>query len=294
MARPELVESRLGDEEVVATVDLSGEDTLVVTPTRSLLYRSEGLISDESVEEYPHEARRLTLNPGRRKVKLRFEYPIQDARTMSIPSPRLDGVLHYVLAGVLNARGVTEEGESVRRLFRFNEMTLVITDRRLVTHVGAAVWDEDFDQYPYDDLTGLEFEEGSVATQVVLYMGGRSQRIKAPHDRAEELKQELTRALVGHFDVKDLAELDEVLRPDDEDEADSDDDATGLNLVGSIQRSDGDAESDTSTEELDPPVDLDALQAAITQLERAIEEQRELLAAQSAALESLTDAVERE
>lgn len=322
MARSELIDSRLEDEEVVASVDLSGDDQLLVTPTRSLLYRAEGLISDESVEEFPHEARRVTLDRGRRKVKLGFEYPIQDSRTMSVPEDVLDSVLHYVLAGVLNATGVTVHGEVVRRVFRFNEMTLVITDRRLVIHVGAALWGEEYDEFGYDNLAGIEFEESSVAIQVVLYTEGRSQRIKAPQDRGEELKQELTSALLTYFDVDDLAALDDMLGDDEEEipEGGEEPGTTGLNLGGGIDpldaggqqdtespdevswpneasddgRSDGAREPAKTGAQTDPGGEEGALRDALEQLETAIDEQQQLLAAQADAVETIAEILDRD
>lgn len=321
MSRSELVESRLGDEEVVATVSLAGDDMLVVTPTRSLLYRAEGLISDESVEEFPHDASRLTIDEGRRKAKIRFEYPIQDPRTMSVPPEVLNSVLHYVVAGVLNVRGVTDDGEVVRRVFRFNELTLVITDRQLVTHIGTVLWDDEFDQFRYEDLTGLEFEEGSIATQVALYIDDRSQRIKVPPDRAAELEQELTGALVSYYEVDDPAELDDALGVEEEDEAlDAEAARTGLNLSGDIEpiepggasadgpaevewptveddespdpSTDGAAEPDRTPDE--PDIDPDELRTVIRELESTIEQQQELLAAQADAVAALADALERD
>ena len=74
MSLPDALTSALGEEPAVAEVSLGGDDILAVTPTRTLVYRAEGLLSDEAVEEYPHDAERLTLSEGRRKAKLTMEY----------------------------------------------------------------------------------------------------------------------------------------------------------------------------------------------------------------------------
>jgi hypothetical protein len=62
---PGIVESELDGEDVAASVSLGSEDVLYVTPTRTLIYRSDGLLSDESVEEYPHDAERDDSCPDR-------------------------------------------------------------------------------------------------------------------------------------------------------------------------------------------------------------------------------------
>ena len=203
MSLPELVQVELGDEDPVARVHLGGDDELFVTPTRTLIYRAEGFLSDESVEEFPHDAERIAVSGGR-KAKFTLEYGLDGDRTFKIPGGKLDEVLHPVLAGVLSAAGITEPGETVERTFRFSELTLVVTSARLVKHVGAAVWDGDYEEFHYDDVSDLTFEEGSVATTLVLTANGRQERFKAPSDSARAIKERLTNALLAHYDVDSL------------------------------------------------------------------------------------------
>ncbi|WP_281195275.1 hypothetical protein [Halorubrum sp. F4] len=218
MSLPELLAGAAGDEEVVARVSLGGDDLLAVTPTRTLVYRADGLLSDEAVEEYAHDAERIAVSTGRRKSKVVFGYGLDGEKTLSVPSKRLDDVVHPVLAGVLSARGVTDSGESVVRTFRFSELTLVVTDSRLVKHVGSAVWDEEFEEFPYADLTDLDFEEGTVATAVVLAHDGRSERFKAPNESARAVRESLVDAVCEFHGVGSLEEF-RVVVADDEDDA---------------------------------------------------------------------------
>ncbi|SFH36837.1 hypothetical protein SAMN04488066_10268 [Halorubrum aquaticum] len=223
MSLPELLSGAAGDEEVVARVPLGGDDLLAVTPTRTLVYRADGLLSDETVEEYPHDAERIAVSTGRRKSKVVFGYGLDGEETLTVPSKRLDDVVHPVLAGVLSARGVTDPGESVARTFRFSELTLVVTDSRLVKHVGSAVWDEEFEEFPYADLTDLDFEEGTVATAVVLAHDGRSERFKAPNESARAVKESLVDAVCAFHGVESLEELRVAVANDADDDAAADD-----------------------------------------------------------------------
>jgi hypothetical protein len=222
MSIPELVQSSLDDEQVAAEVDLGGEDALYVTPTRTLVYRAEGLLADETVEEYPHDAERVEVSEGRRKSKLVLDYGLDGERVITLPSGRLDDALHPVLAGVMNAAGITESGETVEKTFRFSELTLVVTSARVVKHVGTDVWDEDYEEYAFDDVTDLDFEEGNVATTAVLTVGGRQERFKTPNDEARAVREALTAALLAHYDADSLPELRRRLAPDDDgDDAES-------------------------------------------------------------------------
>ena len=205
MTLPDRLAGAVDDESVVAQVPLGGDDLLVVTPTRTLVYRADGLLSDETVETYGHDVERVDASKGRRKAKLTLGYGLDGEETISLPASKLEDALHPVLAGILSGTGVTEPGESVIRTFRFSELTLVITSHRVVKHVGGAVWDEEFQEFPYDELTGLDFEEGTVATSVVLTHGGRSERFKAPNESARAVREALTEAVCSFYEVDSLA-----------------------------------------------------------------------------------------
>jgi hypothetical protein len=207
MSHPDIVQSALGDESVAAQVDLGGEDTLLVTPTRTLVYRAEGLLSDETVEEYGHGAERIDVSEGRRKAKVTLDYGLDGEQAMSLPSGKLEDALHPILAGVLSSADITDPGETVKRTFRFSELTLVVTSRRLVKHIGTAVWDEDFEEFHYDDVTDLTFEEGNVATSLVLTLDGRQERFKTPNDASRAVREALESAILAHHDVRGLDEL---------------------------------------------------------------------------------------
>jgi hypothetical protein len=216
MSLPEIVQSTLGDEPVAAEVDLGGEDALLVTPTRTLVYRAEGLLSDETVTEYGHGAERIEVSEGRRKSKISLDYGLDGTKKVGVPTKRLDEALHPVIAGILNAAGITDAGETVTHTFRFSELTLVITSDRLVKHIGAAVWDDDYEEFHYDDVTDLTFEEGSVATSVVLRMGNRQERFKAPNEEARAVREGLTSAILSYYDVQSLEEFRQTVAPEDE------------------------------------------------------------------------------
>ncbi len=256
MSLPEIVQSTLGDEPVAATVDLGGEDALLVTPTRTLVYRAEGLLSDETVTEYRHGAEEVEVAEGRRKSKVTLDYGLDGTKTFAVPTKRLDEVLHPVLAGVLNAAGITEPGETVTQTFRFSELTLVITSERVVKHIGAAVWDDDYEEFHYDDVTDLTFEEGSVATSVVIRMGGRQERFKAPNEEARAVREALTNALLSHYEVRSLDEFRAAVAPD-EDDSESED--VGDFGEGPTPLSTGDDEDDAAADADADPADAGGL-----------------------------------
>jgi hypothetical protein len=206
MEVPNLVREHLGGEAIEASVSLGDEDVVCVTPSRALVYRGEGLLSDESVEEFALDVEQFDLSKGRRKTKFIFEY-IDGTEAFTVPGNRGESLLTLLIQTILRVSGVIDEEESVAGVYQFSELTLVVAESRLVKHVGSTLWDDDFEVYDYDDVTGLEFEDGSVATQIVLTVDGRPQRIKAPNDEAPQVKQTLVQTLCTYYDVASLEQL---------------------------------------------------------------------------------------
>lgn len=215
MSLPEVLDAELDGEPAVAEVPLGGDDLLVVTPNRTLVYRDEGLLSDEAVESYPHGAERLSLSVGRRKAKLTLEYGLDGTETLALPASHVDDAIHPILAGVLNAGGVTEPGETVLKTFRFSDLTLVVTSERIVKHIGGALWSEEFETFAHAAITDIAFEEGSVATSVVLTHDGRQERFKTPNEDARAVRETIVGAVCEYHGVDSVDEI----------EADSDGDA---------------------------------------------------------------------
>jgi hypothetical protein len=242
MSLPEIVQSTLDGESVAARVGLGGDDLLLVTPTRTIVYRAEGLLSDEAVEEYPHDAEHVGVSEGRRKAKVTLDYGLDGERTFSVPTKQLDQVLHPVLAGVFNARGITDTGETVKQTFRFSELTVVVTSDRLVRHIGTPIWDEEYEEYHYDGVTDLDFEEGSVATSVVVTVDGRQERFKTPNDQARAVREALVDAVCAYHGVDDLDQLRAAAPP----ERNTENDADGAETDGTVSFGDGPDPLDTS------------------------------------------------
>ena len=209
MTVPAIVEERLDGEAVTARVPLGGDDELFVTPARTLIYRAEGLLSGQSVEDYPHEAERLTVGEGRRKCTISLDHGLDGESKFSVPADRFEDAIEPILHGVLTTAGIIDPDEDVTEVYRLGELTLVITDARVVKHVGAALWDEEYEEYPFELVTAIDVEEGSVSSQVIVEVDRRPQRIKTPTDDARRIRE---RVEAGVLDYHGVSSYDEFLR----------------------------------------------------------------------------------
>jgi len=257
---PALVRQELGDEEILAGVSIGDEDVVCLTPTRTIVYRSEGLISDERVDTYPHEADRVELSEGRRKSKFSIDY-FDETRTLSVPTGNTRDVLTLLLEGILRTNEVIDADESLVGAFRFSELTLVVAGKRLVRHIGGTVWDDEYESYRYEELTGIAFEESSVATELVVEIEGRPQRIKLPRKDARLVEETVKTAVFEFYDVASFEELRRVVTVADDDD--------GLD-AGNTEESGGETAADELTLEgdIDPLVtddgDGDLIEAGTT------------------------------
>ncbi|QIO23742.1 hypothetical protein [Haloarcula sp. JP-L23] len=251
MEIPDLVRQELGDEEIQAGVNLGDEDAVCFTPTRTLVYRGEGLLSDEKVTAHPHDFERLTISEGRRKTKFTLYYT-DEKRDFGVPNDRAGTILERLLEGKLRVSNGIDADESVTGVFRFSELTLVVTDTQLLKHLGNVTWDADYEAYLFEDVTGLDFEEGSVATAIVLSVNDRPERIKAPAEQAPTVRKTLQEALFAYHDVSSLADLNAKVGTEPEDGSDADG-GLGLEsgidpLVGDDEETDEDQSEQRSTQ----------------------------------------------
>lgn len=221
---PELLSEAIAGATVLDTVDIGGGDAVAVTNEATHLYRSDGLLTDESVETFDHDVERLSVRSKRRKSEIGLE-TIDGATSFTVPSKAADRIVEAMLGGVLRATGVLAGDDEILAQFRFSELTLVVTDSYLLEHVGSAVWDADFDTVEYADLTGLDFERGSVATQVVIETATRRRRVKVPNDHAGRVRRQIQEAVFEFHGVSSIDALREALAPD----ADADSEDAGSN-----------------------------------------------------------------
>jgi hypothetical protein len=315
---PDLVTDALDGESVLASVDIGGDDGVFVTPARTLVYRSDGLLSDESVETYEHGYDRLELSSGRRRTSFGLTYYDRE-ESFAVGSDHIQAVLRATLAAHLRATGAVAEDEQVRGVYRFNELTLVVGTERLLKHVGGAVWSAEHDAHPYADLTHLEFEEGGHAMQVVIAIEGRPERIKVPNDRAPEVRRTVEEAVLGYHDADSVAALNEAVAPaDPEAESESVDDYadSGIDsLIGDSSVAGDDTDAGSPPGDIDPspaaepsarddgPDEMDEsgfvtgtdkeILSRLDELERTVEEQTALIERQQETIEQLVNELRR-
>ena len=316
MPVPDLVRERLGGEKPVARVPLGGDDELWLTPTRALVYRAEGLLSGETVDVTELSAQRVVVTEGRRKDTIRLDRGYDGDDQLAVPSKHLDAALRPVVEGVLASAGVVEDGESVEQVFRLGELSLVVAGGRVVKHVGGALWaEDDYEEYPFDDVTNLDLEQGSVSSELVIEVAGRPQRIKTPSEDAHEIRQAIESALLAYHEVDSLAAYRQQVAPEEAEDAPGDagaggepvssepvsDDLGSLLEFGDLDDAREELERDRRAEaEAEAAADAAAgdggtgdLAAEVAALRQAVDRQGERIEQQRATIERLIEELRR-
>jgi hypothetical protein len=198
---PGIVRERLADERRMTSVNVGGDDRVYVTPPKTLVYRAAGLFSSESIEEFPHDVGRFDVSADRREATFAFEYE-HGVEAFSAPRERIETILPPVLAGVLRTTGLIDPDEEIEESYRFGDRTLVVTDRRLLTAVGEAVWDREHDSYDYDRITDLRFED-----DLRIDVDGRPRYIELTGDGRREAYEILEDALCAYHGVASTDQL---------------------------------------------------------------------------------------
>ena len=164
------------------------------------------MLSDELTETYQHDVERIAVSKKRHKANVTLIYGGAETAGFSIPIDLTEEVLSSILTGVLHAMHAIESNETVHRVFRFSELTVVITETRLLKHVGEGVWSTEFESYHYDTVDDLTFEEGSHAMTVVLAVASRTERFKTPQQQADAVRDTLSSALTAHWGVESITQ----------------------------------------------------------------------------------------
>jgi hypothetical protein len=198
---PGIVRERLADERRMTSVNVGGDDRVYVTPPKTLVYRAAGLFSSESIEEFPHDVSRFDVSADRREATFAFEYE-HGVEAFSAPRERIETILPPVLAGVLRTTGRIETDEQIEESYRFGERTLIVTERRLLTSVGEAVWDRESDSYDYERITDLRFDD-----DLRIDVDGRPRYIELDGNGQREAYEALESALCEYHGVASIDQL---------------------------------------------------------------------------------------
>lgn len=318
---PAAVRQELGDEQIVAGVPFPDDSGLYLTSDRLLVHRASGLLSDESVAVHSLDAERLSVDAGRRKATVVLGYVDGEAE-FTAPADRLDPVVGTLLPAVLRANGIADEAETAVETYRFGELTLVVTDARLLKHVGDAVWGPDCAVVAYESVIGLDVEKGSVSSQLVVRAADRDYRVKVPSEQVRAVHRTVEEALLEFHGFESYAEFErhaseaadggpgpssvtQVYGGDETDDTDEDAVAPGVDPIAGTATADDDGDSDDpgigvravdrepDDDEVDADeVDRERLARRVERLADALDRQRALLEEQQATVEELLDALD--
>lgn len=207
MSLPGGVNMLVDEDELINQVELDDHRTLFITPSRIIAYRESSLLTEESVDTYDTAIERLGLEEGKKHVTVTFEYNNQAQQELQLPQQTMRKALKALLASVVRATNVVESDESIKDLYRFNELTIVVTDRRLIQHLGTALWAQPHTSIEYEAIRGINTEVGTVSTGVIIETTESTERLKVPQDTADQFVSMIEQSVCEYHDVSSLGIL---------------------------------------------------------------------------------------
>ena len=278
------------EDELINQIELDDHRTLFVAPSRIIVYRESSLLAEESVDTYSTDVERLLLDEGKKQVTVTFEYADEDDHELQLPPETMANALKALLASVVRTNGVVDEDESIRELFRFNEMTVILTDRRVIQHLGTSLWADAHNSIEYEDIRDIRTEEGTISTGVIIETTESAERLKIPQDAADRFVELLDQSVCEFHDVASLG----VLRGDpNAGEPDPEPDLDRLRPLQVGDEYDSGDGSQPATDSNESVSNKEVL-SQLDELSMAIERQQELLERTRRTIEQLEQTINRD
>ena len=188
MELPDVISDMVLDDEIILSRTLiSNSVEMIVTSTRLFLYRGTSLINTESFEEYKLNVDRISISPDRKKAQITLDYGSN--RTIEFQAYRkyLDMIYEPLIRGVIHANNILQQGESIKKIYRKGELTVVLTNMKILKHIGTSLWDLDFENFNLETISRIYVAEGGSSSEVIIESNNRLHRIKTTTSVAQSL-----------------------------------------------------------------------------------------------------------
>ena len=209
---PSLLSDSIGEEEKIVSRVLVASGTHMITTTeRVFIHREEGIINSEIFEEYGLNVDQISIFSDKRKARVVLNYGLEGTREFSLYAKYYDRIVDPLVRGVLKATGVVESGELIRHVYRYGQLTIVLTDKQFLKHIGVALWSRDYENFNYEDVSRVDIEKGGVSAEILIEYKGRMQRIKTDKERARLICVQARNGLALYKGYKDYQEYEKMV-----------------------------------------------------------------------------------
>ena len=198
-------------EKIVSRVLIASGTHMITTTERVFIHREEGIINNEIFEEYSLGVDQISVFSDRRKSRIVLNYGLEGTREFSVYAKYYDRIVDPLVRGVLKATRVVEPGELIRHVYRYGQLTIVLTDKQFLKHIGVALWSRDYESYQYEDIARIDIEKGGVSAEILIEYKGRMHIIKTDKDRARRVCVQARNGLALYRGCKDYQEYEKMI-----------------------------------------------------------------------------------
>ena len=198
-------------EKIVSRVLIASGTHMVTTTERVFIHREEGIINNEIFEEYSLGVDQISVFSDRRKARIVLNYGLEGTREFSVYAKYYDRIVDPLVRGVIKATRVVEPGELIRQVYRYGQLTIVLTDKQFLKHIGVALWSRDYESYQYEDIARIDIEKGGASAEILIEYKGRMHRIKTDKERARLVCVQARNGLALYRGFKDYQEYEKMI-----------------------------------------------------------------------------------
>lgn len=196
------------EEKIVSRVLVASGTNMITTNERVFIHREEGIINNEIFEEYSLDVEQISVFSDKRKARVVLSYGLEGTREFSVYAKYYERVVDPLVRGVIKATGVVEPGELIRHVHRYGQLTIVLTDKQVLKHIGIALWSRDYESYRHEDIARIDIETGGASAEILIEYKGRIHRIKTDKERARRICVQARNCLALYRDCIDYQEYE--------------------------------------------------------------------------------------
>lgn len=198
----------LDDETILSRTLISNGVELIVTSTRLFLYRGVGLINTESFEEYKLNVDRISISLDRKKAQIILDYGI-NRPSVEFQAHRkyLDMIYDPLIRGAIHANNTLQQRESIKKICRKGELTIVLTNMKILKHIGTSLWDIDFESFDLETISKIYVDAGGISSELIIESNNRLHRIKTTANIAQSLCDSSINELISFHNFPTYSEF---------------------------------------------------------------------------------------
>jgi hypothetical protein len=112
-----------------------------------------------------------------------------------------------LIRGAIHAKNTLQQGESIKKICRKGELTIVLTNMKILKHIGTSLWDIDFESFDLETISKIYVDAGGISSELIIESNNRLHRIKTTANIAQSLCDSSINELISFHNFPTYSEF---------------------------------------------------------------------------------------